>query len=107
MSGAMDNFGVGNLSGGKASSFTLPSGAGAAGGSGGASFSEVLKGQIGEVVKLQQDASQAVEDLTLGKTDDMTGVMTAMEKSDAAFKTLLAIRSKLMEAYDEVKNISL
>ena len=31
--------------------------------------------------------------------------MTAVEKSDLAFKTLLAIRSKLMEAYDEIKNI--
>lgn len=73
----------------------------------GSSFSDVLKGQIDEVVKLQQDASRAVEDLTLGKTDDMTGVMTAMEKSDVAFKTLLAIRTKLMEAYDEVRNIPL
>jgi len=33
--------------------------------------------------------------------------MTAMEKSDVAFKTLLAIRTKLMEAYDEVRNIPL
>ena len=32
-------------------------------------------------------------------------VMTAVEKSDLAFKTLLAIRSKLMEAYEEIKNI--
>jgi len=80
---------------------------GGGGGPGGASFSDVLKGQIDEVVKLQQDASRAVEDLTLGKTDDVTGVMTAMEKSDVAFKTLLAIRTKLMEAYDEVRNIPL
>lgn len=80
---------------------------GGVGGSGGTSFSDVLKGQIAEVVKLQQDASRAVEDLTLGRTDDVAGVMTAMEKSDVAFKTLLAIRSKLMEAYDEVRNIPL
>jgi flagellar hook-basal body complex protein FliE len=55
---------------------------------------------------LQQDASQAVEDLATGKTENVTGVMTAMEKSDLAFKTLLAIRSKLMEAYEEIKGIS-
>jgi flagellar hook-basal body complex protein FliE len=46
-------------------------------------------------------------DGTTAMTDDMTGVMTAMEKADVAFKTLLAIRSKLMDAYDEVKNISI
>src|SRR3954466_9593342 len=75
-------------------------------GAGGASFSDVLKNSIEEVSKLQQDASQAVQDLATGKTEDVTGVMTAMEKSDVAFKTLLAIRAKLMDAYEEIKGIS-
>lgn len=72
---------------------------------GGSSFAEILKDSIGEVSKLQQDASQAVADLATGKTEDVTGVMTAMEKSDVAFKTLLAIRNKLMAAYDEIKSM--
>jgi len=67
----------------------------------------MLKNSIGEVSKLQQDASQAVQDLATGKTEDVDGVMTAMNKADIAFKTLLAIRGKLMEAYDEVKQISM
>ena len=71
----------------------------------GASFSDVLKNSIGEVSRLQQDATKAVEDLATGKTEDVTGVMTAMEKSDLAFKTLLAIRAKLMDAYEEIKSI--
>jgi len=69
------------------------------------SFADVLKKGIDEVAKLQKDASQAVENLATGKTEDMTSVMTAMEKSSLAFKTLLAIRGKLMDAYDEIKNI--
>jgi flagellar hook-basal body complex protein FliE len=73
--------------------------------SGSSGFADVLKGHIEEVSKLQQDASQAVENLATGRTDDVAGVMTAMEKSDIAFKTLLAIRAKLMDAYDEIKNI--
>jgi flagellar hook-basal body complex protein FliE len=28
-----------------------------------------------------------------------------MEKSDLAFQTLLSIRTKLMDAYDEIKNM--
>ncbi len=72
----------------------------------GASFADTLKNSIQEVSRLQQDASQAVQDLATGRTDDVTGVMTAMEKSDLAFKTLLAIRAKLMDAYEEIKNIS-
>jgi flagellar hook-basal body complex protein FliE len=73
---------------------------------GGASFADIFKNSIEEVSRLQQDAGQAVQDLATGKTEDVTGVMTAMEKSDLAFKTLLTIRAKLMDAYDEIKNIS-
>lgn len=71
------------------------------------SFADVLKDSIGDVAKMQQDASQAVQDLAVGKTEDVTGVMTAVEKSDLAFKTLLTIRSKLMDAYDEIKGMQI
>ena len=72
---------------------------------GGPSFADTLKDSIGEVAKLQRDASAAVENLAAGQTDDVTGVMTAVEKSDLAFKTLLSIRGKLMDAYEEIKNM--
>jgi flagellar hook-basal body complex protein FliE len=79
---------------------------GGTGGAGGANFADTLKNGINEVSRLQQDASKAVQDLATGKTEDVAGVMTAMEKSDLAFKTLLAIRAKLMDAYEEIKGIS-
>ena len=66
----------------------------------------MLKQSINEVSRLQQDATQAVNNVATGKSEDMTGVMTAVEKADMAFKTLVAIRAKLMEAYDEIKGIS-
>ena len=94
----VNNLNVGKVAGGGAARATPAPG--------GASFSEVLKDSIGEVSRLQQDATRAVEDLATGKTEDVTGVMTAMEKSDLAFKTLLAIRAKLMDAYEEIKGIS-
>lgn len=75
------------------------------GGAGKGGFADMLKASIDEVSRLQQDASRAVEDLASGKTEDVVGVMTAMEKADLAFKTLLAIRAKLMDAYEEVKQI--
>ena len=97
----INNLGVGKVGGAR------PATTHAAGTAGGASFSDVLKNSIDEVSRMQQDASKAVEDLATGKTEDVTGVMTAMEKSDVAFKTLLAIRAKLMDAYDEIKGISI
>ena len=101
--GVSDNFSLGKVAGG-AGAAAKPSGS--VGGAGGASFSDMLKESINEVAKLQQDASQAVEDLLTQKTENVTGVMTAMEKADLAFKTLLAIRGKLMHAYEEIKNIA-
>jgi len=97
------NNNIGGITGG---GVTPGKSAGAAGAGGGASFSEILKNSINDVSKLQQDASKAVEDLAAGKSDNVTGVMSAVEKADVAFKTLLAIRSKLMDAYDEIKGIS-
>jgi flagellar hook-basal body complex protein FliE len=97
----INNSTVGKIAG--AASGTKPAATGEATG---ASFADMLKNGIGEVSRLQQDASQAVQDLATGKTEDVAGVMTAMEKSDLAFKTLLAIRGKLMDAYEEIKGIS-
>jgi flagellar hook-basal body complex protein FliE len=76
------------------------------GGAGETSFSDTLQKSIDEVSRLQQDASQAVDAVTTGQTQNVTGVMTAVEKADMAFRTLLAIRAKLMDAYDEIKGIS-
>lgn len=73
----------------------------------GGDFADTLRQSIDEVTRLQRDASQAVQDLATGRTDDVTAVMTAMEKSDVAFKTLLAIRAKLMDAYEEIRNIQI
>ena len=103
INGVGNNLSLGNIAGGGAS----PAKSTGAGSTGGANFADMLKNSIGEVSKLQQDASQAVQDLATGKTEDVDGVMTAMNKADIAFKTLLAIRGKLMEAYDEVKQISM
>ena len=101
LNGVNNSLSLGNVAGGGATS-AKTAGAGSTGGS---SFADTLKSSIDEVSRLQQDASKAVEDLATGKSENVTGVMTAMEKSDLAFKTLLAIRSKLMEAYEEIKNI--
>src|SRR5580704_11479632 len=87
---------------------TTPGGAGkSAAPASGANFADALHKSIDEVSRLQQDASKAVEDIATGKTDDVNHVMTAVEKSDLAFKTLLAIRAKLMDAYEEIKGIAI
>ena len=69
------------------------------------SFSDTFDQYLDEVNKLQNDASKAIQDNVTGKGDDLDGVMVAMGKSDLALKTLMAIRTKLMDAFEELKNM--
>ncbi len=71
----------------------------------GPSFKDVLVKNMTEVTQLQEEAHQAVEDVVAGKRTDLGAVMTATEKADLAFKMLLQVRNKMMDAYEEVKQI--
>lgn len=72
---------------------------------GGPSFREALRSSIDEVNQLQQDATRAVEDLQTGERDDVESVLMATQKADLAFQMLLQVRNRVMEAYDEIKQI--
>lgn len=75
------------------------------GAAGGPSFKQVLMQNIEQVNQLQQDAEKAIEDLAAGRRDDVSSVMIAKEKADMAFKMLLQVRNKLMDAYSEIKDV--
>ncbi len=79
-----------------------PSGPGGVEGGG---FKEMLRQQIDEVNQLQKDAKEAIEDLATGKRDDLESVMIATQKADTAFRMLLQVRNKVMDAYEEVKQM--
>jgi len=60
---------------------------------------------LDEVNRAQQEATQAVEDLATGQRSDVEGVMLATQKADNAFRMLQSLRNRMIEAYDEVKQI--
>jgi flagellar hook-basal body complex protein FliE len=70
----------------------------------GPAFKEVLMKNLEQVNKLQQDAEVAVEGLATGQST-VENVMIAKEKADIAFQMLLQVRNKMMDAYEEVKQI--
>ncbi|MBK7405782.1 MAG: flagellar hook-basal body complex protein FliE [Phycisphaerales bacterium] len=72
---------------------------------GGPTFHDVLKDTLREADRLQQDATRAVEDLSTGRRDDLEGVIAATQKADTAFKMVLALRNKMMQAYEEIKQM--
>ena len=73
--------------------------------SGAPDFKSVLIDNLQQVNEMEQDATRAVEDLLTGKRDDLEGVILATEKADSAFRMLQSMRNKVMQAYDEIKQI--
>ena len=71
----------------------------------GQSFKDVMLANLNEVNKAQQEATRAVEDLQTGQRTDLEGVIMATQKADNAFRMLQALRNKMVEAYEEIKQV--
>ncbi|MGP1346392.1 MAG: flagellar hook-basal body complex protein FliE [Phycisphaerales bacterium] len=78
-------------------------GGGAAPVEGKGGFGELLLRNLGETNKLQSDATRATEELLAGRRDDVETVLMQTQKADTAFRMMLAVRNKLMEAFEEIK----
>lgn len=72
----------------------------------GKSFVDSLVDGINKVEKTQQDADQAVTDLATGRRKTLHETMIAMEKADISFRMLMAVRNKLLAAYQEIARMS-
>ena len=83
-----DEFGAGGIDGGQHQT--------------GKSFMDTLKDALGDVNELKVQADAAARDLASGKRVDLHSVMIAAEKAGVAVQTTVAIRNKLVEAYNEV-----
>jgi len=73
--------------------------------SGGQSFKDLLIDSMKRVNDMQLEADQAINRLAAGQTDNVAEVMTAVEKADLAFQLLMQIRNKLVDAYQEVRQM--
>jgi len=79
--------------------------AGAVGSGEAGGFKDVLMANLKKANQLEQDATRAIEDLATGRRSDIEGVTLATQKADTAFRALQAVRNKVMEAYDEIKQM--
>ncbi len=70
-------------------------------------FSDVLIGQVQNVNSMQNNASDMVHSLLTGGDVNEAEVLTAVQKADLAFRMLLQVRNKLIEAYREVQQIQI
>jgi flagellar hook-basal body complex protein FliE len=67
-----------------------------------ASFGTVISGMIQEVNANQQAADRAIQSLATGESKNLHEVMIAVEKSSVSFQFLAQVRSKVVEAYQEI-----
>ena len=72
---------------------------------GGPSFKDVLVDSIHQVNDMQLQADQAVETMFTGGEVNPAEVLTAVQKADLAFRLTMQMRNKLMEVYQEIKDI--
>lgn len=68
-------------------------------------FKDVLLDSLRDVNAAQAQADRAVQSLATGGDVNPAEVLTAVQKADLALRTMLQIRNKLVQAFEEVKNI--
>jgi flagellar hook-basal body complex protein FliE len=69
------------------------------------SFKDMLVDSISQVNTMQLDADKAVEQMFTGGDVNPAEVLTAVQKADLAFRLTMQIRNKLMDVYQEVRDI--
>jgi len=72
---------------------------------GASSFKSMLSEGIQQVNAMQHQADTAVQQLMTGDDVDPAAVLTAVQKADMSFRLMMQIRNKLVQAYQEVKDI--
>lgn len=71
-----------------------------------AGFSESLRHAVIDVTQQQQLADKkALQAVQPGQSGSLHEAMIALEKADISFRTMLQVRNKLIEAYQEIMRI--
>ncbi len=65
-------------------------------------FSEFLSRSIDEVNEMLGSADKSARELATGKSENLHEAMITMEKAETAFKLLVQVRNKVIDAYQEV-----
>ena len=70
-------------------------------------FANLLSNQVRNVNSMQIDANDMVHSMLTGGDVNEAEALTAVQKADLAFRMLLQVRNKLIEAYREVQQIQI
>ncbi len=70
-------------------------------------FATLLKGTVDNIATMQNQASSLAQAYEAGdKSVDLTKVMLEVQKAGLAFRAMTEVRNKLVDAYQQVMNMS-
>ena len=68
-------------------------------------FKDLLLDSIDHVNSMQQDADRAMQALVTGEEVDAAEVLSSIQKADMTFRLMMQVRNKMVQAYQEIKDI--
>lgn len=69
-------------------------------------FADALMKGLKDVNDAQAKADQSVNDLATGKRKTLHETMISVEKAEISFKLMMAVRNKLLSAYQEISRMN-
>ena len=69
-------------------------------------FTDALTSALSEVNQLQNKADTSIKQMATGDVQDIHQVMVAFEQAKLSMQTLVEVRNKLVDAYQEVSRMS-
>ncbi|MDR1841721.1 MAG: flagellar hook-basal body complex protein FliE [Holophagales bacterium] len=73
----------------------------------GPSFRDLFQRALQEVDNDERAAAQEARNLMTGQGTDMHSAILAVQKAEVSFNTMMAVRSKLVDAYREVMRMQM
>lgn len=73
----------------------------------GSTFSELLKDSLGDVNRLQLNSERLIEAVASGEEIPSAVLNSAIVKADLAFRTMIQIRNKLVQAFQELRQMQI
>lgn len=70
-------------------------------------FADLLSSSIKEVAKQQNKSADMKSAFERGEDVDLTEVMVQAQKASLSFEAMTQVRNKLVEAYRDIKNMSI
>ena len=68
-------------------------------------FLSLIGSGVGRVNEMQNTSNMQVEQMMAGEDVQSAEVLTGLQKADMAFRLLVQVRNKLMQAFEEINNI--